>query len=230
VRHVDFALNRAGQEIERQWKARVYSTYGVTELAASCCECAAGCGGHLHPTLLYLEALDDEGRPVPDGSAGEITATTLGVEGMPLVRYRTGDVAAIHREPCRCGRATLRVGPIVGRKSQRLKLKGTTLFPSTLKGVLDSVPGVASYVILARRESPLSDAIEVRLACSEDPDGVLRVLRERFQGGARVVPTLTVAAPAEIEALRVADGQRKRRYFVDLRDAPASGGAGAAGG
>lgn len=211
-------LSRAGEIIQQHWKARALSTYGVTELAASLCECEAGCGGHLHPELLYLEALDEAGRPVPDGQVGELTATTFGVEAMPLVRYRTGDFAAIHREPCRCGRRTLRVGPIVGRGSHKLKIKGTTVFPSTFKTVLDSVPEVASYAIIARRENALSDSVEVMVACSADSATVCALLRDRFQGEAKVAPQITVATAQDIEALQMPEGARKRRYFVDLRE------------
>ena len=217
VRREDLKPNHAGARIEERWNARVFSTYGVTELAVSLCECGAGCGGHLHPELLFIEALDDQGNPVPDGQVGELVATTFGVEGMPLVRYRTGDCAAIFRAPCSCGRQTLRIGPIVGRKSQKLKVKGTTLFPSTLKLVLDAAPGVASYVIIARRETELSDSIEVRIACDGDRDAIVRSLRERFQGEAKVVPSVVTATPAEIDALQMPDGTRKRRYFVDER-------------
>ena len=166
---------------------------------------------------MFLEALDDLGQPVPDGQVGELTATTFGVEAMPLVRYRTGDYASIHREPCRCGRNTLRIGPIVGRKNQKLKIKGTTIFPSTLKTVLDATPGVSAYVLIARRENNLSDCVEVKLACADDPARILPALRERFQGEAKVAPQLTVASPAEIESLQMPDHSRKRRYFVDLR-------------
>jgi phenylacetate-CoA ligase len=217
IRQQDFKLNRVGELLEQRWQARVYSTYGNTELAASLCECDAGCGGHLHPELLYLEALDDAGCPVPDGHVGELTATTFGVEAMPLIRYRTGDFAAIYREPCKCGRRMLRIGPIVGRASQKLKLKGTTIFPAALKSVLDSFPEISAYVIMARSSAEGADAVEVRFACSGDRDGVLRALRERFQGAVKVVPEITLAAPTEIAALQMPDGARKQRYFVDLR-------------
>jgi phenylacetate-CoA ligase len=218
LRQADFTLNRSGATLERQWQARVYATYGNTELAASLCECEAGCGGHLHPQFLFLETLDEEGRPVKDGEIGELTATTFGVEGMPLVRYRTGDYAALHHAPCRCGRRTPRLGPVVGRKNQKLKLKGTTVFPSTLKAVLDSVPEVLSFVMIARREDDLSDSVEVRIACSDDPAAVFRVLRERFQGEVKVAPRLSAASATEIEALQMPEGARKRRHFVDLRE------------
>jgi len=217
IREQDFSLNRAGKLLEERWQARVYSTYGNTELAASLCECDAGHGGHLHPDSLFLEALDEAGRPVPDGQIGELTATTFGVEAMPLIRYRTGDFAAIYREPCPCGRRTLRAGPVAGRASQKLKLKGTTVFPGALKSVLDSFPQISASVIVARRDASGADAVEVRIACDGDPNRALCVLRERFQGAVKVVPDITLAAPAEIEALQMPEGARKRRYFVDLR-------------
>jgi len=217
VRQPDWSLNPAGELLAQRWQARVYSTYGNTELAASLCECDAGRGGHLHPELLYVEALDELGRPVPDGQVGELTATTFGVEAMPLIRYRTGDFAALHREPCPCGRQTLRIGPIVGRASQKLKFKGTTVFPSALKAVLDSCPGLSAYIIIARSAPSGADVVEVRLACPGDGRQVLSGLRERFQGLAKVVPELTLAAAAEIEALQMPEAARKRRFFVDLR-------------
>jgi phenylacetate-CoA ligase len=217
IRNDDLSLNRVGTMIEQRWGARALSTYGITELASSLCECEAGQGGHLHPALLYLEALDEAGKPVPDGQVGELTATTLGVEAMPLIRYRTGDFAAIHRAPCACGRRTLRIGPIVGRKGHKLKVKGTTLFPATLKAVLDSVPEILAFVVLARREDDLSDAVEVRVACRADPARTLALLRERFRGEAKVTPRITLASPEEIEVLQLPEGARKRRYFVDLR-------------
>jgi len=218
VREQDFALNRPGRLVEQNWGAKVFSTYGVTELAASLCECEWGCGGHLHPDLLFLEALDEADQPVPDGEVGELTATTFGVEAMPLLRYRTGDFAAIHRGPCRCGRHTLRIGPIVGRKHQKLKLKGTTIFPSALRTILDTTPEISSYAIIARREDNLADAVEVKIACGGDVARITAALRERFQGEAKVMPRVTAATADEIEQLQLPNGARKRRYFVDFRD------------
>jgi phenylacetate-CoA ligase len=218
VRENDFSLNRAGLELEKHWGAKIFSTYGNTELATSLCECEAGLGGHLHPEFLFLEALDEQGRAVPDGEVGELTATTFGVEAMPLIRYRTGDFAAIHRARCRCGRHTLRIGPIVGRSKQKLKLKGATIFPSALKAVLDATPEVSSFVIIARRENNLSDAVEIKFSGAADPVKIIPALREQFQGAVKVVPQLTAASHDEIEKLQMPDGARKRRYFVDLRD------------
>ena len=73
---------------------------------------------------MYAEILDERGRPLPPGDAGELVVTTFGVEAMPLVRYRTGDVSFIETGPCPCGRTTPRLGPILGRRTQMIKLKG----------------------------------------------------------------------------------------------------------
>jgi len=213
VRDRQFKLNPSGRAIEEIWGAKVFSTYGVTELSNSLCECEAGAGGHLHTEQLHIEILDDDGRQMADGEVGEIVATTFGVEAMPLIRYRTGDCAALVPAPCVCGRATPRLGPIVGRKSQKLKVKGSSLFPSTLTAVLEQTSGVESFVIVARKESDLSDSIEVLVNGSASA----AALRDAFQARARTAPMIRHTSREEIETLQMPPQARKRRTFVDLR-------------
>jgi len=213
IRDAVFKLNHSGATLEAAWGAKVHSTYGVTELANSLCECDAGRGGHLHEEQLHVEILDDAGQPVPDGEIGEVVATTFGVEAMPVIRYRTGDCAALFRDPCACGRKSPRLGPIVGRKNQKLKFKGTSLFPSTLTAVLEEDPAIESYVVIARREDELSDAIEVLVHGPVSVAGV----REAMQARTRIVPQIREATREEIEALQMPPQARKRRTFVDLR-------------
>jgi phenylacetate-CoA ligase len=213
VRDRTLKLNASGRAIAAAWDAKVYSTYGVTELASSLCECDAGAGGHLHTDLLHLEVLDDSGAPMPDGEPGEVVATTFGVEAMPLIRYRTGDCAALFRAPCACGRTTPRLGPILGRKDQKLKFKGASLFPSTLQAVLEQTEGVEAFVIVAHTENELSDSIEVLIhgAASD------ATLCEAFQARSKITPRIRRASRAEIEELQMPPQARKRRTFVDLR-------------
>jgi hypothetical protein len=90
-------------------------------------------GGHLHDEQLHLEILDDDGRPLPDGEVGEVVATTFGVEAMPLIRYRTGDCAALFSRKMQMRTRDAAARPDLGRKNQKLKFKGTSLFPSTLR-------------------------------------------------------------------------------------------------
>lgn len=213
IRDRSFALNAAGRALEAAWGARLFSTYGVTELANSLCECAAGQGGHLHEQQLFVEVLDEDGHALPDGEVGEVVATTFGVEAMPVIRYRTGDCAALFREPCACGRVTPRIGPIVGRKNQRLKFKGVSLFPSALQAVLDEANGVEAFVIVATAGDDLSDQIEVLVQGSISEAG----LRELLQARTKIMPRLRRASREEIESLQLPPNARKRRTFVDLR-------------
>jgi phenylacetate-CoA ligase len=213
IRDRALKLNPSGRAIEELWGAKVFSTYGVTELANSLCECNEGAGGHLHDQQLHLEILDDNSEPVADGEIGEIVATTFGVEAMPLIRYRTGDCATLCREPCACGRSTPRLGPIVGRKNQKLKFKGTSLFPSTLTILLEENPDVESFVVIARKENELSDSIEVLIRGSASIDA----LRETMQARAKIAPQIRHASAEEIEVLQMPPQARKRRLFVDLR-------------
>jgi phenylacetate-CoA ligase len=213
VRDKSLALNASGRAIARSWGVEVFSTYGVTELASSLCECEAGAGGHLHDELLHLEIVNDEGVSVANGEVGEVVATTFGVEGMPLIRYSTGDCAAIDRAPCVCGRTTPRLGPILGRKNQKLKFKGASLFPSTLETVLEEAKGVETFVIVARAESDLSDAVEV-LVHGEASEASLR---EALQARSKIAPRIRHTTRAEIEDLQMPPQARKRRTFVDLR-------------
>ncbi len=217
VRRRDLSLNPLGASVEESWGLRVASTYGVTELATSSCECQYGCGGHLHPELLYLEILDEEGQPVAPGETGEIVATTFGVEAMPLLRFRTGDYSFLITEACRCGRQTSRLGPILGRKDQLLKIKGTSVFPAAISRALDSIPEVSSYVMIASCSDALSDQLEVLYSTEHDPAEISATAKNRIQGEAKVLPEIRSVSAAEIEALQNIRGSRKRRVFIDRR-------------
>jgi phenylacetate-CoA ligase len=135
-----------GKRISEAWDLHLYSTYASTEMQTAFTECRAGQGGHLNPDLLIVELLDEHNQPVTPGHPGEVTVTTLGVEGMPLLRYKTGDICVHSTEPCICGRTTLRLSPVLGRKQQMIKFKGTTLYPPALFDLLNEMEEVVDYV------------------------------------------------------------------------------------
>jgi phenylacetate-CoA ligase len=142
-----------------------------------------------------------------------VVATTFGVEAMPLIRYRTGDCAALFTAKCRCGRKTPRLGPIIGRKHQKLKFRGTSVFPSTLQMVLEEIKNVEAFVIIARADSELSDSIEILF----HGGAATAHLREAIQARAKIAPRIRQASRREIEKLQLPPEARKRRTFVDLR-------------
>ncbi len=98
LRNQDFSLNTLGNRIVQKWDLQLFSTYASTEMGASFTECIHGKGGHEHPEIIITEFLDENNNPVAEGEAGEVTITTLGVEGMPLLRFKTGDVCHHYNE------------------------------------------------------------------------------------------------------------------------------------
>ncbi len=104
------------QSIERFFRCRCYDMYGLVEAVALGMECSAG-RMHLIPEAGIVEIVDRQGSPCPPGSTGEIVATGLLNEGMPLIRYRTGDDAALSRDQdCACGS----LHPIIERLEGRV--------------------------------------------------------------------------------------------------------------
>ena len=96
IRQADFSLNVLGKKITETWNIKLFSTYASTEMQTAFTECEAGRGGHQQPDLVIVELLNETDQPVKAGEAGEVTITTLGVEGMPLLRYKTGDLCVAH--------------------------------------------------------------------------------------------------------------------------------------
>jgi len=100
IRNNDFSLNILGRKITESWDIKLYSTYASTEMQTAFTECGEGKGGHYQPDLVIVELLDENNQQVEPGAPGEVTITTLGVEGMPLLRYKTGDICCYFDEPC----------------------------------------------------------------------------------------------------------------------------------
>src|SRR6185437_4196393 len=90
IRNEDFSLNTLGKKIIENWNLQLFSTYASSEMAAAFTECEHGIGAHLQPDLLYIELVDENEQEVKVGEAGELVITTLGVEAMPLLRFKTG--------------------------------------------------------------------------------------------------------------------------------------------
>ncbi|CAN5256864.1 phenylacetate--CoA ligase [soil metagenome] len=218
VRDSEFVLNPLGERLESEWGARVYSTYGVTELASSWCECDAGAGGHEHPELVHTEVVDNEGNALGDGEIGEVVVTPFGVEAMPLLRFRTGDISFLRRERCACGRWTARVGPILGRRGQLMKLKGVSVYPAAVQRVLQGFEQVLDYALLVRSESPLSDELEIVLSLRNGQYSALKSIGEKLQGDLKVRPRLRIESAEALERLQSEHNFRKRQHFIDLRE------------
>jgi phenylacetate-CoA ligase len=217
IRNIDNTFNVLGKKITERWPIELYATYASTEMQTAFTECAAGKGGHLNPELLIVELLDDNNQPVPAGEAGEVTITTLGVEGMPLLRYKTGDICQYHDDPCSCGRNTLRLSPVIGRKKQMIKLKGTTIYPPALFDLLNSMPEIKEYVTEVYLNEIGLDEVVLYIAPTELSETTDHSIKARLQGALRVIPEINYLPVETIHRMQFPEGSRKAVKFIDKR-------------
>ena len=218
LREQDFSLNMLGQSIKEKWNVELYSTYASTEMATTFTECQYGCGGHHHPELIICELINENGNIVADGEIGELTVTTLGVEGMPLLRFRTGDLVRFHTHPCKCGRNTMRISPIVGRLNHMIKYKGTTLYPPAIFDVLDNVSYLENYLVEVTDNDCGTDDVLVKVGLRELHEiDVVKDLKDRFRARIRVAPEISICSADEIRKINMPDISRKSIKFIDNR-------------
>lgn len=218
LRDANLDLNLLGNAIKNRWDVDLFATYSSTEMGATFAECPHGCGGHVHPELIIVEIIGENDRPVPDGTPGEIVVTTLGVEGMPLLRFRTGDIAARIPGQCACGRNSYRLTPLIGRKNNMIKLKGTTLYPPAINDVLDNTPWVANYVVEVRDSVAGTDEVVVYVGLNNGhPDDAVKELKDRFRSRLRVAPMVEVLPVDAVNRMLLPPTARKPIKFVDTR-------------
>ncbi|MCB9046764.1 MAG: AMP-binding protein [Chitinophagales bacterium] len=218
IRNTDFELNTLGQKIHDAWPIHLYNTYASTEMQTAFTECNAGVGGHEQPDLVIMEILDDHGKPIPAGQFGEVTITTLGVEGMPLLRYRTGDICTYYDTKCYCGRTSRRLSPVLGRKQQMIKYKGTTLYPPAIFDILNNIGYVSEYVVETFTNELGTDELKLHIHTPLPIDDCEARLRPELQSKLRVAPLLHFHSASAIHQIQFPEGSRKQVRFLDNRE------------
>lgn len=217
-REQDFQLNLLGKRIKEKWDVDLFATYSSTEMGATFSECPYGCGGHVHPELIIVEIIGEDSKPVKDGEVGEVVVTTLGVEGMPLLRFRTGDMSSKRIEQCACGRNSYRLTPIVGRKNNMIKLKGTTIYPPAIYDVLDNTPYVVNYVVIVQSSFAGTDEVLVKVGVAMPQSfDMIKDLKDRFRSRIRVAPIVEILSPEDINLINHPVAARKPVKFIDKR-------------
>ncbi len=218
VKEKDMSLNAIGKRLKQKYNAGIFSTYGITELAVSFCECTLSKGGHIHPELIHAEIVDDDGNPVPDGVEGEVVATTFNVEGMPLIRFKTGDISFIVDDGlCGCGLKSKRLGPVTGRKKQKLKIKGTSVYPQMIINVMEEIDYVDNFVLIATSDTTLSDHLEVRCSLKQGVSDRTKDIMAKLKGNLKVTPKVVLDSNANIDLIQSSVSKRKKTKFVDRR-------------
>jgi phenylacetate-CoA ligase len=179
----DYVPDAVVKEINRVWKSPVFNHYGMTETGlGGGVDCRALSGYHLREADLYFEIVDpDTGRPLPDGEEGEVVFSTLTRTGMPLIRYRTGDVARFLPEPCPCGTILKRLSHVKGRLSGKVRIGRFILDITDLDEILFPLPGLINYQAEMTREDGM-ETLTITLFLHDAVEGAItRLVREALK-------------------------------------------------
>jgi len=219
IRNEKLEPNALHQKITEDWQVELFSTYASTEMGTAYTECQYKIGGHEHPGLIISELLDENDQLISDPlKSGELCITTLGVEGTPLLRFKTGDIVQFFHEECKCGRKTKRIGPVLGRKNQMIKYKGTTLYPPIIFEILNSFKEIEGYVMEVKHNEINTDEVIIYVSSSSNNlhlllDEVANLLLAKI----RVKPKVFAVSAKEIHRLQIQGNSRKPLKFIDSR-------------
>ncbi|HZS10038.1 MAG TPA: AMP-binding protein [Blastocatellia bacterium] len=190
------------RRIEEAWGARCFDHAGATEVGAWAFDCQADDGAiHLNELEFICEVIDPQtGEAAPEGARGELVITTLGRAGMPVVRYRTGDLVELTTEPCACGRTLARIrGGVLGRADDMLTVRGVNLYPSAIDDLVRALPSVIEYEVEIRRVSEMDDLL-LKVETGE-PDSFAQVeqaLLAAFRAQLNIRVSIAEAAPGSL--------------------------------
>ncbi len=211
------------RQIEAELGVLAFNNYGLSEVMGPGVsgECAAREGMHIQEDHFIVECVDPETlEPITDGSYGELVFTSLTKQAMPIIRYRTRDIAALDVCPCSCGRTTVRMSRVVGRTDDMLIIRGVNVFPSQIEEALLRVDGTAPhYQIVVERPGALDEVtvrVEMHPEQFSDKMRQMQALRERI--GREIHAVAGIRARIELVGSQTLErSPGKARRVIDLR-------------
>lgn len=214
LRTSNFELNSLGQKISSLWDIELFSTYASTEMATAFTECNKHQGNHVPEDLIFTEVLDQDGNHVAEGEIGELIVTPLNVQSMPLIRFATGDMLTYTDTACKCGRKGRRLGPVIGRKQQKIKLKGTSLYPQHIIEILNRFNGLQNFIIEVSVDKNGVDRLKILI-----PESFREIesLKEHLKAFLNVLPEIRLEDSKTLQYLKFPANSRKPKIFYDLR-------------
>lgn len=209
------------QRIEEMYGVEAFNSYGLSEMNGPgvAFECPEKSGMHFWEDHFIVEVIDPKTQKVlPDGEEGELVYTTLTREAMPLIRYRSKDLASVFPEPCRCGRTHRRISRIKGRSDDMFILKGVNIFPLQIDTTLMNIAAVGTnYLVILERED-FQDQMIVRVEVRPEffkgelrqLENLRRQITEALKSELLVTPKVELVEPdtlpqSEGKAVRVVD-------------------------
>jgi phenylacetate-coenzyme A ligase PaaK-like adenylate-forming protein len=217
-------------EMERRmreaWGIAPFNRYGMTEVASFGSECSEHRGIHAFEDMFLFEVVDDDYRPVPDGTAGrKLLITNLFNYTQPLIRYEVSDMLTVTSEPCPCGRPLRLVTGIEGRSDDILYLpdaygKPVPVHPVHFWSAIDAVPDVKDFQVV---QEP--DGIHVRAVLRQSAvrEPVTRRIAEELTRRLGVLGAV-VTSPIQVEVTGeiARDAKRMGKHKVVLSNVPRS--------
>ena len=179
------------RRIQEAFGAKTFDHVGMTEIGAYGFECEAQAGLHIIEDEFIAEIIDPETlAPVEEGSKGELVLTNLGRVGMPLIRYRTGDLGVISREPCACGRPWARlIGGVLGRADDMITIRGINVFPSAVENIVRRHPQIVEFAIEVHRRREMHE-LRLKVEVNGSADSVIERLGQDIHNDLRVRATI----------------------------------------
>ena len=210
-------------QIEAEMDLLAFNNYGLSEVIGPGVsgECVARTGMHIQEDHFLVECINPQTlQPVEPGELGELVFTTLTKQAMPIIRYRTRDLASLDPAPCPCGRTTVRMSRVLGRSDDMLIIRGVNVFPSQIEEALLRVDGTAPhYQIEVSRPNMLDEVtirVEVRPDMFSDEMRLMQDLRNRIdrevQAVAGIRARIELVAPKTLERF-----QGKAQRVIDHR-------------
>lgn len=210
-------------EIEKALKISALDIYGLSEVMGPgvSMECIEGRSGlHIWEDIFIPEIINPETLEVlPEGEEGELVFTTLVKEAIPVVRYRTGDISKLNREPCVCGRTMVRMERVKARLDDMLIIRGVNLFPSEIESFLLASKELAPHYQLIVDRAKALDILEIQVEVTEEFHGesssdqkkvLTGSIKKKLKDSLGLTATIKLMEPATVprsegKAVRVVD-------------------------
>lgn len=211
------------QRIEEVSGISAFDIYGLSEVIGPgvSSECPAKNGLHVFEDHFYPEIIDpDTCEVLPEGSEGELVFTMITKQALPLIRYRTRDIASLHYGKCSCGRTIVRMARVSHRSDDMLIVRGVNLFPSQIESLLLDVEGTTPHYLIVLTRTGALDDLEVKVEVtpavfSDEIRGLERLratLQERIKSLYGLSAKVTLVEPGSIER-----SMGKAKRVMDLR-------------
>jgi phenylacetate-CoA ligase len=206
------------RKIEDLYGFKAFNSYGLSEMngPGMAFECPEQNGMHIWEDNYIIEIIDPVTlKPLPDGEEGELVATTLLREGMPILRYRTKDLTRIIPGPCPCGRTHRRIERIKGRTDDMMILKGVNIFPIQIEKKLMEIPGVGTNFVIILDRADYNDSMTVKVEVQKEffvgdlrqLEALRRRIVEELKSDILITPRVDLVEP---DSLPQSEGKAKR--------------------